>query len=110
MRIADKRCAPRARTPDSAHGETEVRERWPPALASGEVGFPGACLLPCGHQTRLNRESPRGAGQDRLGKLPSTVPSVFCRTYLQPSPDLDVYDTHVQPGADLPRRPGTRAT
>jgi predicted transposase YbfD/YdcC len=51
--IADKRCAPRARTEDRAHGQTLVRELWTHALAPGEVEFPGARLLLCVRQTRL---------------------------------------------------------
>jgi predicted transposase YbfD/YdcC len=51
--IAAKRCAPRARTEDRAHGEVVVRELWTHALAPGEVEFPGARLLLCVRQTHL---------------------------------------------------------
>lgn len=54
--IADKRCAPRARTTDRAHGEALVRELWTHALAPGEVDFPGARLLLCVRQTRLKQD------------------------------------------------------
>jgi len=52
-RLADKRCAPRARTEDRAHGETVVRELWTHALTPGEVEFAGARLLLCVRQTHL---------------------------------------------------------
>lgn len=51
--LADKRCAPRARTEERAHGQRVVRELWTHALAPGEVEFPGARLLLCVRQTRL---------------------------------------------------------
>jgi predicted transposase YbfD/YdcC len=51
--LADKRCAPRARTEDRAHGETVVRELWTHALKPGEVEFAGAQLLLCVRQTHL---------------------------------------------------------
>ena len=51
--LADKRCAPRARTAERVHGLTRVREVWTHALSSGEVEFPGARLLLCVRQTHL---------------------------------------------------------
>ena len=54
--IADKRCAPRARTEDRARGETVVRELWTHALKPGEVEFPGARLLLCVRQTHLKED------------------------------------------------------
>ncbi len=51
--LADKRCAPRARTEDRAHGQTVVRELWTHALKPGEVEFAGARLLLCVRQTHL---------------------------------------------------------
>ena len=51
--LADKRCAPRARTAERVHGLTLVREVWTHALSSGEVEFPGARLLLCVRQTHL---------------------------------------------------------
>jgi predicted transposase YbfD/YdcC len=49
--LAEKRCAPRARTEDRARGETVVRELWTHALTPGEVEFAGARLLLCVRQT-----------------------------------------------------------
>ena len=49
--LADKRCAPQARTAERVHGLTLVREVWTHALSSGEVDFPGARLLLCVRQT-----------------------------------------------------------
>jgi predicted transposase YbfD/YdcC len=54
--LADKRCAPRARTEDRAHGETVVRELWTHALKSGEVEFAAARLLLCVRQTHLKKD------------------------------------------------------
>jgi len=51
--IADKRCAPRARTAEQVHGLTRVRAVWTHVLSSGEVDFPGARLLLCVRQTHL---------------------------------------------------------
>jgi predicted transposase YbfD/YdcC len=51
--LGDKRCAPRARTEDRAHGQTVVRELWTHALKPGEVEFTGARLLLCVLQTHL---------------------------------------------------------
>ncbi len=51
--LADKRCAPRARTEDRAHGQTVVRELWTHALKPGEVEFAAARLLLCVLQTHL---------------------------------------------------------
>jgi predicted transposase YbfD/YdcC len=51
--LADKKCAPRARTEDRARGETVVRELWTHALPPGEVEFAGARLLLCVRQTHL---------------------------------------------------------
>jgi predicted transposase YbfD/YdcC len=54
--LADKQCAPRARTEDRAHGETVVREVWTHALKPGEVEFAGARLLLCVRQTHLKKD------------------------------------------------------
>jgi hypothetical protein len=54
--LADKRCAPRARTEDRAHGQTVVRELWTHALRLGEVEFAGARLLLCVRQTHLKKD------------------------------------------------------
>jgi len=51
--LADKQCAPRARTEDRAHGQTVVRELWTHALRPGEVEFASARLLLCVRQTHL---------------------------------------------------------
>jgi predicted transposase YbfD/YdcC len=51
--LADKRCAPRARSEDRAHGQTVVRELWTHALVPGEVEFAAARLLLCVRQTHL---------------------------------------------------------
>ena len=51
--LADKKCAPRARTEDRAHGETVVRELWTHTLKPGEVEFAAARLLLCVRQTHL---------------------------------------------------------
>jgi predicted transposase YbfD/YdcC len=55
--LADKRCAPRARTEDRAHGQTVVRELWTHALVPGEVEFAGARLLLCVRQTHLKDDA-----------------------------------------------------
>jgi hypothetical protein len=40
--------------------------------------------------------------QDRFGKFPGTVPSIFCLMYLQAHHlDLEFYDYHFKPGAYL---------
>ena len=54
--LADKKCAPRARTEDRAHGQTVVRELWTHALVPGEVEFAGARLLLCVRQTHLEKD------------------------------------------------------
>lgn len=54
--IADKRCPPRARTQQREHGASVLRELWTHALAPGEVDFPGARLLLCVRQTRLEND------------------------------------------------------
>lgn len=52
---------------------------------------------------------------DRFGKFSGTVPSIFCRVYLQAHHlDLEFYDHHFGPGGICPRmrsiwRAGTRA-
>lgn len=51
--LADKQCAPRARTEDRARGERVLRELWTHALTPGEVEFAGARLLLCVRQTHL---------------------------------------------------------
>jgi predicted transposase YbfD/YdcC len=57
--IADKRCAPRARTEDRAHGQSVVRELWTHALKPGEVNFEGGRLLLCVRQTHLKDDGTR---------------------------------------------------
>ena len=59
--MADKRCAPRARTTDRAHGETVVRQLWTHALAPDEVDFPAARLLLCVRQTRQKPDGTQSA-------------------------------------------------
>jgi hypothetical protein len=54
--IASKQGACRARTEDTAHGETIIRELWTHALSPTEVDFPGARLLLGVRQSHLKQD------------------------------------------------------